>query len=475
MSRFSFLFIIFIFNSVLLNSQELTIEKIGVSEVFKKGITVSNHIISGQGINYETRIEIEKILEENKNELFKKGILNPPNSKGIILGLPLQLKDGLTEPGFYSISSYVDHNLEFPDQLLDFNCGEITYDLETGYNHEGTDYYLWPFPWYKMENNEVEVIAAAPGIIIYKTEGNFDQNCDGEDLPWNAVFLQHEDGSVTWYGHLKDGSLTEKFVGEEVEIGEYLGVVGSSGISVIPHLHFEVHDVDGNVVDPFFGDCNPSLEESLWIDQIPYLESGINHIACNYTVPAFPECPTIEKRNESSTFSGNDTIFLSAYFRNFTTNEALNISIIRPDGTIWEEWLWNNPLDFYTSSWNYWFIILKNEMEGNWNYTLKYKEEVYEHEFYYSHEASVSENTISQLSILPNPVTSFAEIVLTEENSNPIELEITNILGNKIQLPYELNENASRISMDCNSLETGIYLIRIEKNNSIYIGKLIKQ
>lgn len=40
-------------------------------------------------------------------------------------------------------------------------------------------------------------------------------------------------------------------VGDYVVPGQKLGVVGSSGCSTYPHLHFEVHDCDDNVVAPF--------------------------------------------------------------------------------------------------------------------------------------------------------------------------------------------------------------------------------
>jgi hypothetical protein len=475
MLRLVLLSVTLIFNSLILNCQDLGTKYSKGNNVFKAGISSSYPVATGNGINYEDRLKILNILNLEKLKLIEEEILVTDPNKGIIFDLPIKQKEGLGNPGFYSISAYVDHNLNFPNQLQDYSCGEITYDVDNGYNHEGTDYYLWPFPWFKMENNEVEAIAAAPGIIIYKIDGNFDQNCDGEDLPWNAIFVQHENGYTSWYGHLKEGSLTDKFVGEEVETGEYLGIVGSSGISIIPHLHFEVHDETGAIVDPFFGECNPDLEESLWSEQTPYLESGINYIATNQTIPTFPDCPFTEQRNESNTFSGNDTIFLTAFFRNFTKNEDLSISIIRPDGTIWEEWLWTNPLDFYTASWNYWFIILKGEMDGNWKYKLQHENNIYEHSFYYSNEASIFENRIQRLSITPNPVTSVTRVNTRKALTDNLKIAVTNAMGNKIQIPYSLEPISGSVLLDCQKLPAGVYFIQIENNKTIASGKLIKR
>ena len=135
-----------------------------------------------------------------------------------------------------------------PDPALasvaDCACGSRTYDLVGG-GHRGTD--IFPlFGWRKLDNEEVIVVAAAPGTIVLKQDGNQDRSCGTLSvlLPnasqWNAVSLRHADGSLTWYGHLKKNSLTPKKVGDTVDEGEYLGAVGSSGFSTGPHMHFEV-------------------------------------------------------------------------------------------------------------------------------------------------------------------------------------------------------------------------------------------
>ena len=41
-----------------------------------------------------------------------------------------------------------------------------------------------------MEDNQVEIIAGAPGVIINKSDNYFDQNCSCVGT-WNAVYIQH--------------------------------------------------------------------------------------------------------------------------------------------------------------------------------------------------------------------------------------------------------------------------------------------
>lgn len=73
-----------------------------------------------------------------------------------------------------------------------------------------------------MDNDRVEVIAAAPGTIVLRQDGNYDQQCQPPlTAVANATILQHEDGLTTRYYHLKGGSVTTKAVGQTVAAGEY--------------------------------------------------------------------------------------------------------------------------------------------------------------------------------------------------------------------------------------------------------------
>ena len=64
-----------------------------------------------------------------------------------------------------------------------------------------------------------------------------------------AVYLLHENGDVTVYGHM-DKILVEP--GQYVEAGETIALLGNRGQSTGPHLHFEVHQggMNGKRIDP---------------------------------------------------------------------------------------------------------------------------------------------------------------------------------------------------------------------------------
>ena len=63
---------------------------------------------------------------------------------------PVQAKAGFTDYGYYTVNFLVDHNASFNNNLLDYNCGNRTYDWGSG-NHKGTDIILWPYAWRRMD------------------------------------------------------------------------------------------------------------------------------------------------------------------------------------------------------------------------------------------------------------------------------------------------------------------------------------
>jgi len=62
----------------------------------------------------------------------------------------------------------------------------------------------------------------------------------------NLVRIRHAGGVETYYGHLSETTVR---VGQEVEAGEQIGAVGTTGNSTGPHLHLEVR-VDDQPHDP---------------------------------------------------------------------------------------------------------------------------------------------------------------------------------------------------------------------------------
>ena len=71
---------------------------------------------------------------------------------------------------------------------------------------------------------------------------------NGRHAEDNLITVDHGDGTIGWYLHLRQGGSFVK-PGQRVRQGEAIGASGNVGMSLLPHLHFDVTD-DGGVLLP---------------------------------------------------------------------------------------------------------------------------------------------------------------------------------------------------------------------------------
>jgi murein DD-endopeptidase MepM/ murein hydrolase activator NlpD len=116
--------------------------------------------------------------------------------------------------------------------------------------------YIWPangvlssgygWRWGRMHNGidiagpvGTPIFAAAAGVVTYAG-----WNSGGYG---NLVEIEHPDGSFTLYAHNNRILVRE---GQEVNQGEQVAEMGSTGFSTGPHLHFEIHPSGQGAVNP---------------------------------------------------------------------------------------------------------------------------------------------------------------------------------------------------------------------------------
>ena len=97
-----------------------------------------------------------------------------------------------------------------------------------------------------------EALAVADGIVVAVKDG-IPQNIPGassravpitlETVGGNHVILDLGQGRYAFYAHLQPGSLRVK-PGDRVRRGQVLGLVGNSGNSTEPHLHFHISNAN---------------------------------------------------------------------------------------------------------------------------------------------------------------------------------------------------------------------------------------
>ncbi len=170
----------------------------------------------------------------------------PPPTGTPALGLPVDCIVGQS----CLIQKLVDHD-PGPGRR-DYRCGLLTTN-----GHDGTDVRLRTMA--DMRTG-FAVIAAAEGTVLRTRDGEPDisvdarTGLDGKDAG-NAVVIDHGDGWQTQYSHLRQGSIGVR-PGQRVAVGERIGLIGLSGNSEFPHLHFTVR-FRGEAIDPFVGTGAP--------------------------------------------------------------------------------------------------------------------------------------------------------------------------------------------------------------------------
>ena len=414
-------------------------------------------------------INANKLLLQAQGKLHSHTQTSSPNVHPLFIW-PVTKSAEAPYNNCWSISNHVDHNANYPNAIQDWNCGTRSYDTNNGYNHKGIDIFTWPFTWHQMDNDEALAVAAASGTIIYKLDGNFDRNCSFNSNNWNVVCLQHADGSESWYGHLKSGSLTTKGLGESVAAGEYLGVIGSSGSSTGPHLHFEVYNSASQLVDTYDGPCNAwtSSTDSWWQNQKPYWDPKINAVLTHSAPPQLNNCPTTETHNMEDNFGLGSNVVVAIYIADQIAGTSVNLTLRNPDNTIQANWNFNF-VDAYYASWWYWtFPASQFLQQGTYQFSATYLGNTITSSFNYG-ALALNENNTMPFVVAPNPATETISI-RNANNAVPERIAIFDLMGKKV-----LDEVNPQPTVNISALSKGVYFIKISVDGTLYTTKFIKE
>jgi len=244
------------------------------------------------------------------------------------LGLPLICPPGVA----CTVQNYVD--LDPGEGAVEFGCGPLTYD-----GHTGTDFQV---PDQATADAGVEVTAAAAGTVRAVRDELPDtgmvpetaEQRDGKALG-NAVVLDHGGGWTTAYGHLRQGSVAVG-EGEAVAAGQALGLIGLSGNTEFPHVHFELR-FENRVIDPFVGLDSPSgcgdERQPLWRTGLDYVPTGA---LCAGWATDEPDRAAVKARcaDQGAPSAEAPALVTFAEVYGVRAGDLLRLRIAAPDGSV---------------------------------------------------------------------------------------------------------------------------------------------
>ena len=185
--------------------------------------------------------------------IYPAGVLSMDGQTAFKLKWPIPGVDGRD----WVVNNYVDL-----DSRRGFKLDYMGNTFQAAKTYDGHQAIDIDVPTFREMDSNVPILAAAAGTVVRVRDGQRDRYtyCQPNQVA-NLVEIEHDNGYITGYVHLKRDSIVVK-EGKRVAAGEKLGVVGSSGCSSHPHLHFFVIDPSGKILEPF--------QEDLWLDPPEY-------------------------------------------------------------------------------------------------------------------------------------------------------------------------------------------------------------
>ena len=110
---------------------------------------------------------------------------------------------------------------------------------------------IYAGPREKLESYAIfgqPVLAVADALVVSvidgepeQTPGNYPTNIPLDKADGNCIILDLGNHRYALYAHMQPGSIKVRS-GEKVHLGQVIGLVGDTGNSIVPHLHFQVTD-----------------------------------------------------------------------------------------------------------------------------------------------------------------------------------------------------------------------------------------
>jgi murein DD-endopeptidase MepM/ murein hydrolase activator NlpD len=213
------------------------------------------------------------------------------------------------------------------------------YHFQRPIGADGTNYLDRTYPYGGTQGNTRQVhhgvdlenpsgtpiLAAGDGVVFYAGSDAESVFGPAPNYYGNLVVIQHNFNSpegqsvFTLYGHMQS---TNVQTGQAVQTGQVIGFVGSTGVAIGPHLHFEVR-----IGDPH--NFNATRNPDLWI--YPFQRNGtlagrVTDASGNLLYQATVQVRAVNSRNVhySFTYPDNTVTGDDTFHENFTLGDLFS-------------------------------------------------------------------------------------------------------------------------------------------------------
>lgn len=201
-------------------------------QTVEETIPFTNEIVKDDSLAASTRIVLKPGVEGTKNVTYAIKTLN-----GFPHAVEVVSEEILSEP--------VSGVLKVGTQTTMKRTSQSNFGVAQGRFTSGYGYRLHPITGRREFHFGID-IAAPQGTPIHSyAKGTVTKARFSSGFGYHVV-VNHGGGLSTLYAHLSKISVSE---GTHVDVGDVIGLMGSTGISTGSHLHFEVHQ-NGNRVNP---------------------------------------------------------------------------------------------------------------------------------------------------------------------------------------------------------------------------------
>ncbi|HEX8172605.1 MAG TPA: M23 family metallopeptidase [Thermoanaerobaculia bacterium] len=235
--------------------------------------------------------------------------------------------------GTFPVAGTIGRDLAMPyfvdldptNRAQDWNCGNLTFN-----DHSGEDAYIRSF---REQEIGVPVFAVRDGRVTDVRDGQPDQNTSNDTTAKaNFITIRHSPDEITQYVHLKKGSITVAR-GDQVVAGQQIAMIGSSGASTAPHIHFEARWQD-EPFEPMAGPCRPG--KSYFPQQPMQPQQDPIILGATFSGRSFAEfrpAPFDDAPHTGTFLRGPQTIYFKADLANVGARTQYALTLTPPNST----------------------------------------------------------------------------------------------------------------------------------------------